>query len=183
MDFIVELPLSGGCTNILVITDRLSKGVILKSCLTIIVKNIANVFIRQVLRRHGLPKAIVSDRGTQFTSLFWKTLCQRFGMTQRLSTAYHPETDGSTERMNQTLEEYLRSYVSFYQDDWSSWLPIAEYAINNRDATATGVSPFFFEHGYHGTVGPELPETPRTTGPILNADTQARCIQEIIEHA
>lgn len=68
---------------------------------------------------------------------------------RRLSTAWHPETDGSTKRMNQTTEAYLRKYVNYLQDDWTDWLPSTEVAINNRDAAATGVSPFFLEHGYH----------------------------------
>ncbi|MDI6015458.1 reverse transcriptase domain-containing protein [Escherichia coli] len=149
MDFVTDLPESNGCTNLLVVTDRLGKGVILEPCRKIDADTVAKAFIQSVYRRHGLPRAIVTDRGTQFTGALWARICQVLGIKRRLSTAWHPETDGSTERMNQTTEAYLRKYVNYMQDDWTNWLPSAEVAINNRDAAATGVSPFFLEHGYH----------------------------------
>ena len=76
------------------------------------------MFIQFVLRTHGLSSFIVSDRDTQFTNNFWKTLCQQLGITVKLSTAHHPETDSQTESQNQELERYLRSYVNYFQDDW-----------------------------------------------------------------
>ena len=107
IDFITGLPLSDGCTNLAVITDRLGKGVILEPMRTTEAQDVAALFIRTFYRHHGLPTAIVSDRGTQFTSALWKRVCQLLGIVRRLSTAYHPETDGSTERMNQTVEIYV----------------------------------------------------------------------------
>ncbi len=91
----------------------------------------------------------MSDQGAQFVESLWARLCQMLGIVWRLSTVYHPETDGSTERMNETLETYLRTFVDHTQDDWYNMLPSAEVAINNRDAASTGVSPFFLQHGYH----------------------------------
>lgn len=174
MDFVDKLPLSNGKTNLLVITDRLGKGVILEGMESISAEAVAEVFIRIFYRRHGLPAAIVSDRGTQFTGALWKRVCQLLQITRRLSTAFHPETDGATERMNQEVEVYLRSFVVLAQDNWDSLLPMAELAINNRDATTTGVSPFFLSHGYHmeplhlfEDVDPV--DTPRS--PVQQADT------------
>ena len=148
IDFIVDLPESDGCTNIVVVTDRLSRGVILEGLPDIRTETVANWFLKTFYRRHFLPRAIVSDRGVQFVNRFWKRLCQQLGIVRRLSTAYHPETDGATERMNQTLEVYLRIFTSYAQDDWNSLLPGAELAMNNTDSVTTKVSPFFLEHGY-----------------------------------
>ena len=89
------------------------------------------MFIQFVLQTHGLPSSNVSDRGTQFTSNFWKALCQQLEITVKLSTAHHPKTDGQTERQNQELERYLWSYVNNFQDDWVQWLSLAEFAANN----------------------------------------------------
>jgi len=149
MDFIDKLPLSNGCTTLLVITDRLSKGVILEPCESMTTKYVAELFVRCFYRHHGLPTAIVSDRGSQFTSDLWKRVCEMLSIVRRLSTSFHPETDGSTERMNQNVEGYLRSYVDYFQTEWAFLTGPAELAINNHDATATGVSPFFMMHGYH----------------------------------
>jgi transposase InsO family protein len=187
MDFITELPESGGCTNLMVITDRLGKGVLLEACTDIKVETVAEIFIRTFYRHHGLPAAIVSDRGTQFVGLMWARLCQLLKIKRRLSTAYHPETDGSTERMNQTLEAYLRAFVDYAQDDWANLLPMAELAINGRDAASTGVSPFFLSHGYHVEPLDLEEEIPAHTGhkksPIQQAETVVRKILDAKEWA
>ena len=149
IDFIVELPKSNGCTNLVVITDRLSKAIICDGLEDITAPTLAKWFVRNYYRWHYLPRAIVSDRGSQFVGKFWKKFCDTLGIVRRLSTAYHPETDGATERMNQTLETYLRTFVDYAQDDWYHQLPSAQIAINNRDAAATKVSPFFMSHGYN----------------------------------
>jgi hypothetical protein len=186
VDFITELPRSDDCTNLMVITDRLGKGVILEPMRTIEAKDVARVFLRTFYRQHGLPAAIVSDRGTQFVSALWKRVCQLLKIVRRLSTAYHPETDGATERMNQTVETYLRTFVNGQQDNWADLLPMAELAINNRDAHSTGVSPFFLAHGYH--VEPlQLEETLESVrkprGPIQQADLIVRQLKEAREWA
>ncbi len=149
IDFITGLPLSNGSTNCMVITDRLGKGVIFEDLSDIETETVAERFMHCFYRYHGLPDAIVSDRGGQFVGHLWRRVCQLAGINQRLSSSYHPETDGATERMNQTLEEYIRLFCSYAQDDWAALLLSAELAINNRDATSTGVSPFFLSHGYH----------------------------------
>ena len=149
MDFIVGLPASSGCTNILGVTDRLTKSMVLVPMSLMTAEDVADAMMRHVFAHHGLPRAIVSDQGSQFVSLMWSTVCRNLGITQRLSTAFHPETDGAQERSNQEIEVYLRAFTSYSQDDWASLLPTAQLALNNRPATATGMSPFFMTHGYH----------------------------------
>ena len=149
IDFVTGLPLSQGCSDLMVITDRLSKGVILEPCPSLTAEAVAETFVRCFYRHHGLPTAIVSDRGPQFTSALWARVCQLLRIVRRLSTAFSPETDGSTERMNQNVEAFVRTYVDYAQEDWATLMPIAELAINNHDSASTGVSPFFLTHGYH----------------------------------
>jgi transposase InsO family protein len=181
MDFVTDLPVSDGCTNLLIVTDRLSKGVILEPMKTITAEALAEVFIKSVFRRHGLPRAIVSDRGPQFVGLFWERLCKRLNIVRRLSTAYHPETDGSTERMNQTVETYLRLFTMYEQHDWAKLCPLAEFAINNRDSASTGVSPFFLAHGFNAELFNVTISPTNETSPIGRADRIARKISETVE--
>jgi len=149
MDFITGLPKTDkGEETCLVITDRLSKGPIFISLTDSSAPAVAEAFLQLYVPYHGFPEAIVSDRGPQFVSLFWKRLCEILGITRRLSTAYHPETDGSTERMNQLLEAYLSIFCSYAQDDWARLLPGAAISIASKPNASTGFSPFFLNHGY-----------------------------------
>ena len=113
---------------------------------------LAHVLLKEVVSRHGLPKEIISDRDKLFTSRFWTTLTAELGINQKMSTAYHPQTDGQTERMNQTVETYLRHYVNYRQDNWVKMLPTAEYAYNSTANETTGESPFMANYGYHPTI-------------------------------
>ena len=151
MDFIVGLPpaRNSGETVCLVIVDRFSKGVIFEPVSDMSAEGTANLFIKLFYRHHGFPSAITSDRGSQWVNAFWKRVCQLLKIERRLSTAYHPETDGSTEQKNQVLEAYLSAFVAYTQDDWAEHLSSAELAINNRNATSTNISPFFLTHGYN----------------------------------
>ena len=149
MDFVVGLPVSHGFNAIWVVVDRLTKARHIIPCRSSVdAADLAHLFVKHVFRLHGLPRSIVSDRGPQFASAFWQRLCNRLGIDRRLSTAFHPETDGQTERMNAVMEQYLRAYVSYLQDDWADWLPLAEFAANNQASETTGVSPFFGMHGF-----------------------------------
>lgn len=148
IDFITGLPESEGHTNIAVVTDKLTKAVVFEGMGSITAEDTAWMLIRRVISQHGIPRAIVSDRGTQFDNQMWARACQLMGIERRLSTAWHPQTDGATERVNSVVEAYLRSYVCYDQSDWMRLLPMAELAINCRTATATGFSPFFLSHGY-----------------------------------
>ncbi|XP_044716392.1 integrase core domain-containing protein [Hirsutella rhossiliensis] len=119
MDFITDLPPTGPskARYLWVIVDRLTKAVTLEVMDNMEAEQCANRFLQCHYRFHGMPRSIVSDRGSNWLSRFWKRFCRLAGVTQKLSTAYHPQTDGGPERMNQEIEAYLRAYVSYVQDD------------------------------------------------------------------
>lgn len=114
-------------------------------------ETVAERFMYYYYRYHGFPKSITSDQGPQWVGRFWKHLCKLLGIKQRLSTTYHPQTDGITERWNQEIWAYLRVYVGYMQKDWARWLFSAQVALNNRPSSTTGLSPFFITHGFHPT--------------------------------
>ncbi|MBW0477896.1 hypothetical protein O181_017611 [Austropuccinia psidii MF-1] len=132
MDFITQLPLSNNFDSILVVVDRFSKmAIFIPTYGAINALDLAQIFISHVFSQHGLPVGIVSDRGSLFVSSFWTQLCEKPKISRDLSTAFHSETDGQTERVNQILEQYLWMYVSYHQDDWYTWHPLAEFSYNN----------------------------------------------------
>jgi hypothetical protein len=162
IDFMTHLPQEApeDPSYLMVITDRLSKAVTLEAMSTMSAEACAERFVSAHWRFHGFPKAIVSDRGTNWVGGFWRRLCELTRVEQRLSTAFHPETDGATERMNQEVLAYLRAYVAYAQTDWVELLPGAMLAINNRDTSTIGLSPFFIQHGYHVTPIQEVEKSP-----------------------
>lgn len=101
----------------------------------------------------------MSDRGSKFTSKFWREFSKSFSIEQKLSTAFHPETDGQTERVNSSLKAYLRAYVAYDQSNWAEHLPLAEFAYNNAPHSSTGVSPFFANKGQHPTLDIQITAT------------------------
>ena len=111
-------------------------------------KDVADTFLQQVCRLHGLPSEIITDMDAKFSGEFWESLCKLLGIKRRMSTAYHPQTDGQTERTNQVLEGYLRNFVNYDQNDWYQLLPLAEYAYNNSKASAHKLTPFFANYGF-----------------------------------
>jgi len=122
MNFIVTVPESkdlneNSAINILIVVDRLSKQVHYEPMSGITALDTARVFYRAIWKHHGLSDSIVSDRGTQFVSHFWDELCTRLKIQARLSTAFHSETNGQIENVNDVLKQYLRAFVSFMQDD------------------------------------------------------------------
>jgi hypothetical protein len=150
MDFIIELPESNGYSSIWVIVDRFTKMahfIPLKKPAT--AENLAKVFVREVWRLHGLPSDIVSDRDSRFTSDFWQGVLTLLKIRPRMSTSFRPQTDGQTEKVNQSVELYVRTFCNYEQDDWRDLLPLAEYAYNNSVTTGTGLSPFYANYGYH----------------------------------
>lgn len=150
MDFIVKLPKSNGFDSILVVVDRFSKMSHFMACNEAMdAEQLADLFLKTVIKYHGLPMDIVTDRGTLFTSRFWEALCRRLGIERKLSSAAHPQTDGQSERMNQTLEQYLRAFVNHRQDDWSELLHFAEMAMNNAINNSTKKTPFEVNLGFH----------------------------------
>ncbi|MBW0518073.1 hypothetical protein O181_057788, partial [Austropuccinia psidii MF-1] len=146
--FINKLPLSNFFDSILVIVDRFSKMEVFITMISSITSlDLAHLFIKNIFSKHGLPSRIVSDRGYLFFSSFWTNLCQKLKISRDLSTAYHPETDGQTERVNQILEQNLWMYFSYHQDNWNTLIPLAEFAYNNSDHSSTKQSPFFTVYG------------------------------------
>ncbi|KAF1326177.1 Pol protein, partial [Globisporangium splendens] len=150
MDFIFGLPRdTHGRSGILVFVDRFSKIVHLAPVSDkISAEKTAKVFVDVVFRLHGLPVEIVSDRDTCFTSKFWRALFGLLDTKLSMSTAAHPETDGQTERVNRVLEDVLRSYATSF-GEWSEFLPLAEFALNNSTHVSTGHSPFYVNYGIH----------------------------------
>ena len=149
-DFITDLPPSNGFDSVLVFVDRFTKMSHFTPCLkSTDAPEFASMFLKHVIRLHGIPDSVVSDRGSIFTSHFWKSLSALMNMKQRLSTAFHPQTDGQTERMNQTLEQYLRIYCNYEQDDWANLLSLAEFAYNNSHQPSIDCSPFYANYGYN----------------------------------
>jgi hypothetical protein len=160
IDFITGLPPSsrreGGqkYDAIMVVVDRYTKSVRYYPVTSdITAPHLADLIARKlVLQGAGFLSSIVTDRGTQFTSKFRAALCFHLRIKRRLRTTYHPQTDGQMERQNRTLEQYLRAYVNYQQDDWVYWLPMAEFAYNNSVHSEQGVSPFFAETGRNPCV-------------------------------
>ena len=153
MDFIETLPSSSGYDAILVIVDRLSKqGIFIPTNSTCTSEQLAKIFVMYVFSKHGVPAHVTSDRGSEFVSRFFRSLGKALDMTLHFTSGYHPEGNGQTERTNQTLEQYLRIFCNYQQDNWSELLPLAEFAYNNAPSATTGISPFFANKGYHPNI-------------------------------
>lgn len=156
MDFVTGLPCSEGNTTVLTVVDRFSKMAHFIALPKLpSAKETAEVMMNQVFRIHGFPRDIVSDRGPQFVSRFWKEFCRLLGATVSLTSGYHPESNGQTERLNQELETCLRCLVSQNQASWSKHLTWVEYAHNTLPTSATGLSPFHCVYGYQPPLFPE----------------------------
>jgi hypothetical protein len=151
MDFITQLPETRrGHDAILVFVDRLTKMVHFAPTTTAVdAEETARLFFEHVFRLHGMPKRVLSDRDSRFTSRFWKALMEHSGTKIDLSSAFHPQTDGQTERVNRTLEQMLRMFINPTQDNWDELLPAAEFACNNAVHDSTGHTPFVLNYGRH----------------------------------
>ena len=119
---------------------------------TINALGLTEVIINVVVRHHGLPDSIVTNRRLLFTSKFWSLLCYFLGIKQKLSTTFHLQTDGHTKRQNSTMEAYLWAFVNFKQNDWARLLPMAEFTYNNAKNASTGFTLFKLNCGYHPWV-------------------------------
>jgi len=153
MDFITGLPpckrKGDVYDSILVVVDRYTKvALYIPTQKTVSATELAETFFERVISRYGLPDGIVTDRGSVFTSAYWSDFCFYTKAKRRLSTAFHPQTDGQTERQNQTLEHYLRVFCSEEQNDWVHLLPYAEFAYNSSEQAAIRMSPFFACYGF-----------------------------------
>ena len=154
MDYITDLPMSNeGNTAVLIFVDKLTKYVHIAPCLkTCTAEEAARLFVKHVFQYHGLPKSFVSDRDTRFTSDFFREFTRISGVSHHFTTAYHPEGDGQTERMNRVVEEVLRHFIDLQQTNWEELMPMVTFAINNSVCESTGHTPFFLNTGQHPTT-------------------------------
>ena len=158
MDFIKKLLSSSGFDTILVIVNQLTKqAIFIPAHDTIMSTDLARLFVLHVFSKYSIPSHVTSDRGLEFVSNFFWSLGTALDMWLHFTSGYHPKGDGQTKHMNQTLEQYLRVYCNYQQDNWFELLPFVEFAYNNALSATTDVSPFFANKGYHPniTVHPE----------------------------
>ena len=157
MDFITDLPPSKGYDSILVVVDHgLTKGVVLEPChKTITAEETAQLFLNRVFSRFGLPDKFISDRGPQFAARVFRDLCKLLKIDSALSTAFHPQTDGGTERVNQEIEAYLSIYCTMNPETWADHLPILELTHNSRPHADRTLSPFELIMGIKPQALPE----------------------------
>jgi hypothetical protein len=172
MDLITALPKTKkGNDAIVVWVDKLSKHAHFAATTTTIdAPGLAKLMYETVVRHHGIPNQIVSDRDPRFISNFWRSLWKLTGTTLAMSTAYHPQTDGQTERMNRTLEDMLRATTNYEQDNWDEDLITLEIAYNNSVQASTGFSPFFLNSGQHPNFPmiTAIPMNPESSNPTAN---------------
>jgi len=169
MDFIPELPESNGYNNILVIVNKLTKyAIFIPTTTTITEKGSAELFIQHVITQYGIPRQVISDRETRWKGEFWKEICDQMGMKRALTTAYHPQADGQTEIMNQTLKIYLWAYIGPDWDDWVSSLDGLALFYISTPHTATGFAPAYLLRGYVPITGSSLIHSPESIQQPLN---------------
>src|SRR5258708_1307161 len=167
VDMIRELPDSKGYNAILMVVDHLSKQIhAIPTVTSLDSAGVTQLFLEHVWHHHGLPEEVISDRGSTFIPNFSCELAALLGVKLTPSTSYHPQTDGQTEHMNQEIEVYLQVFMSHQQDDWANWLPLAEFAYNNKVHTATCRTPFELDTRQHPCLGVE----PMRTSTIEAAD-------------
>jgi hypothetical protein len=171
VDMIVKLP--QGHNSILVVVNTLTmQAHFIPTTEKITSPKLAELFLAHVWELYGTPEMVISDRGAVFASKFMKGVYDVLGIRMWLSTAYHPQMDGQTERVNQTVEGYLRTYCLLRQHDWAKLLPMAEFAYNNSHHSSIGMSPFFANHGRN----PTLTGTPEKASPAPEAKEQSKTI-------
>src|SRR5258708_11649665 len=151
-----ELLDSKGYNAVLMVVDRLSKQIHAVPTVTSLDSaGVARLFLEHIWCHHRLLEEVISDRRPAFISNFSRKLTALLGVKLTPSTSYHPQTDGQTERVNQEIEAYLWVFVSHRQDDWADWLPLAEFAYNNKVHTATHQTLFELDTGQHPCLGVE----------------------------
>lgn len=189
LDFIVDLPPSLSrydsvtYTDCLTATCRLSKRKHFVLVKELTAEHVADAYYRYIWKDTGYIETIYTDRGKQWVAAFWKRLMQNVGTTNKLSTAWHPQTDRQSENTNKLLEQYLRAYVNYAQDDWVDRLPAAEFAANSVKSETTHVTAFFATLGRepraHAPAHAKTALNPPTNSEELRADEFANTIEDI----
>jgi hypothetical protein len=190
IDFIVKLPESQGFDLILMIVDQHTQTVIAKPCNeTFDADTTAELLIKQVFCKHGIPDKIISDWGPQFASKVMRATLRSMEVTSALTTAYHPQADGSTEHVNQEIEQFLRAYYNHTQNNWATLLPYAEMAHNTHKHSATKKTPFELLHGYTpkwpGQMIPDhnVPSLEHRINELQNSRSEAQAALKIAQEA
>jgi len=168
MDSITDLPLSEESDHLWVVIDRFTKMAHFiplwqagNTAAALVI-----IFTREIWKYHGTPTDIVSDRDSRFTSETWKEFLRELGTRPRMSTVFHPQTDGPTERLNQTIEAYITAFDTKEQGNWVALLPMAEFAYNNSVTMGSRLTPFFANYGVHPNA-----LDPPTLEPLIPAST------------
>ncbi|CEP11259.1 hypothetical protein [Parasitella parasitica] len=183
MDFITQLPESENYTAICVIVDRFTKmAVFVPTHNSIDAEGTCDLLLRHVFCHFGFPATIISDRGITFTSNFTKALMKIFHIKQSMSTAFHPQTDGQTERINSILEQYLRCYINHRQSDWSKYLCIAQFAYNSTTHSTTGVTPHFANYGFEPHSSLATPHTTKGNSPAIDRAKLLKDLHEEVKY-
>jgi hypothetical protein len=186
MDFVEGLPCSEGYNAILVVVDRFTKFshfVPLRHPFT--APQVARIFVDSVVKLHGMPHSITSDRDKIFTSNFWKLLFQSLGTKLQFTTAYHPQTDGQSERVNQCLEMFLRCMVQENPKQWCRWLPMAEFWYNSTFHSSLGCTPFKALYGHDPNLGalPAVEEDSPVAGVLTDRAVQIEKLKHHLTEA
>jgi hypothetical protein len=181
MDLITCLPETAqGLDAIIVFVDKLSKMVhFVPTKTSVSAEEFAALYINHVVKLHGVSKVLISDRDPKFTGKFLTAVCKHLNIKQGLSTAFHPQTDGQTERANRTLEDMLRHYVNPCQTDWDQHLAAAEFAVNNAWHDTLQNTPFFLNYGQH----PLTPITMGTETIVPSATAFVHALEEQVSNA
>jgi transposase InsO family protein len=186
MDFVTGLPESKDPVTrtsynaILVVVDRFTKyAELIPFHKNYSAEQLGYVILDRIIRYHGIPKTIISDRDKLFTSNYWTTLMATIGTKRKLSTAYHPETDGQTERTNRTIETYLRIYGNQQQSNWISLLPMAQLVYNNKLSESTQTTPYYANHGKHPNLFERTFPTLKTEKALQTADEMKKTHKQL----
>ena len=158
INFIVHLPASKNlhgvkCKNIMVIVNCLFKEIYYEAINDLMPLGVTQIYYSQMWKNTDLSDTIVSNCDTQFVNSFWDQLCKWLNIKTNLFTAFHPQTDSQTERVNSVMKQYLRTYCTYLQDDWVMWLPSAEFAVNNHWSESIQCTSFFTNCEYHLKMG------------------------------
>ena len=185
MDFVLGLPRTRtGKDSIFVVVDRFSKMAHFIPChKTDDSSHVASLFFREIVRLHGMPRTIVSDRDAKFLSYFWKTLWCKLGTKLLFSTTCHPQTDGQTEVVNRTLSTLLRAIIQKNIKTWEECLPHVEFAYNRTEHSATKFSPFEIVYGFNPLTPLDLSPLPVTEFVNLDGKKKAEFVKQIHEKA